>query len=238
MRIISLSNSMTPIMLSLQTSKVRAIPFNLAITSSAFSSLASIYQREWRKPHGFQCGYISYQPICATANPIGIEICMYIYLALYICKRVHHAIDISLSAHTARRSSETFQQRQFLSTMMHKAPQNIPLPAEIPKSQHHQLTLFPVDCFIMLKTVELKCVIWHNPLTKIEHEFIMFSHLFFVFFFFLPKQNARVCGWVQVCARHTHTLIHNELCKTFMAPHTLGNTFSPINNSNQTQRNK
>jgi len=69
----------------------------------------------------------------------------------------------------------------FLSTMMHKAPQNIPLPSrnpEIPALQPPKLTLFPVDCFIMLKTVELKCVIWHNPLTKIEHEFIMFSHFF------------------------------------------------------------
>lgn len=51
------------------------------------------------------------------------------------------------------------------------------------------LTLFPVDCFIMLKTVELKCVIWHNPLTKIEHEFIMFSHFF--------GTSARIC--LNVC---------------------------------------
>jgi len=27
---------------------------------AAFCSLANIYQREWRKPHGFQFGYISY----------------------------------------------------------------------------------------------------------------------------------------------------------------------------------
>jgi len=89
---------------------------------------------------------------------------------------------ISLSAHTeSQRNSETFQRQFFLSTMMHKAPQNIPLPSgnpEIPALQPPKLTLFPVDCFIMLKTVELKCVIWHNPLTKIEHEFIMFSHFF------------------------------------------------------------
>lgn len=144
---------------------------------------------------------------------------MYIYLALYICKRVHHTIDISLSAHTARRSSETFQQRQFLSTMMHKAPQNIPLPAEIPKSQHHQLTLFPVDCFIMLKTVELKCVIWHNPLTKIEHEFIMFSHLFFVFFFScLNKMPVCVGGCRCVPDTHTRSYIMNYARHSW--PHT------------------
>jgi len=51
---------------------------------------------------------------------------------------------ISLSAHTeSQRNSETFQRQFFLSTMMHKAPQNIPLPSEIPKSQPSNLPNSP-----------------------------------------------------------------------------------------------